>query len=188
MTSLSVEATPMSRKQIRSFARQVRMALGLENTLHVDIGTLLEHLMPKAMRGFIYDIRETLDMGSDHGRARPDDRVIELREDVYNGAIDGEGRDRMTVVHEIGHLLMHQSDRITHRRSFGPPIVYMDAEWQAKAFAGEFLIPVHLVQKFDSALKVAKACGVSIEAARMQLKQYTKEGLIEKGQIKDLAL
>jgi Zn-dependent peptidase ImmA (M78 family) len=39
----------------------------------------------------------------------PQDSLIILREDVYEGAHAGNGRDRMTVAHEIGHLLMHKN-------------------------------------------------------------------------------
>lgn len=187
MVSLSVEAPPMSRKQIREFAFQVRKALGMESKLYVDIGPLLEFVLPTALNGFVYDVQEVKVMGNDHGQARPDESMIILREDVYERAVDGKGRDRGTVIHELGHLLLHKSDRMTHRRAMGPSKTYRDPEWQAKAFAGEFLVPAHLMKRFGSVTEVASVCGVSKECAKVQLFAYLREGLIEKGQIKDLA-
>lgn len=187
MTDLSIEATAMSREQIRSFALQIRKVLGLERQIYGNVAALLEFVLPSVIEGFVYDIRSKAEMGNDHGLAKPDDTTVVLREDVYERALDGHGRDRMTVLHEIGHLLLHKADRMSHRRASGPMKAFVDPEWQAKAFAGEFLVPAHLMAELHSVSAVAKACGVSLDAARFQLKTYEKEGLIPKGQIKDLA-
>ena len=36
------------------------------------------------------------------------ENCIKIREDVYERAIKGYGRDRFTLAHELGHFLMHQ--------------------------------------------------------------------------------
>jgi hypothetical protein len=187
MSILSVEAPPMSRVQIRTLASQVRDALGFRDRIFVDVGALLEFILPNVLPGFTYDVKSIEEMGNDHGLAEPDINTITLREDVYINALDGKGRDRATVLHELAHILLHKSDRISHRRAHGPPKAYQDPEWQAKVFAGEFLVPVHLIGSFTKVSDVARECGVSLDAARMQLKAYVKEGLISKGQITDLA-
>ncbi len=187
MSSLSVEAPPMSRAQIRNLAFQVREALGFRDRMFVDVGVLLEFILPKVLPGFTYDVKSLEEMGNDHGLAEPDINTITLREDVYINALDGKGRDRATVLHELAHLLLHKSDRIKHRRAQGPPKPYQDPEWQAKVFAGEFLVPAHLIGGFSKISDVARECGVSVDAARLQLRAYIKEGLIPEGQITDLA-
>jgi len=84
-------------------------------------------------------------------------------------------------------LLLHGSDRVRYNRSTGSIKAYNDPEWQAKAFAGEFLVAAHLVHKFKTIREVAEGFGVSIQAAEYQLYQYLKEGIIKEGQIIDLA-
>lgn len=70
----------------------------------------------------------------------PQDSLIILREDVYEGAHEGNGRDRMTVAHEIGHLLMHKN--IAFARAERVEIrAFESSEWQAKCFSGELLSP-----------------------------------------------
>lgn len=188
MADLSVEAPPMSRKQIREFTRQIRKALGIDQVVYIDVVSLLEFVLPNALPGFVLDIRDHSSMGGDHGQANPDQNMIVLREDVYEGALDGLGRDRGTVLHELGHVLLHKTERMTHRRAAGPPKTYRDPEWQAKAFSGEFLVPAHLIGGFTKIKEVADACGVSVDSAKFQLKTYLREGIIKKGQIEDLAL
>ena len=188
MADLSFEAPPMSRKQIRELTRQIRKALGIDDVAYLDVAWLLEFVLPKALPGFVLDVRDRLNMGNDHGQAKPDHNMMVLREDVYLGALEGRGRDRGTVLHELGHILLHKSDRLTHRHADGPSKTFRDPEWQAKAFSGEFLVPAHLVAGFRSVKGVAEACGVSYDSAKFQLRAYRKEGIIEKGQIRDLAL
>src|SRR5262245_5365473 len=121
MSNLGVEAKPVSRKNLRRFATAVRAALGYENICFIDIEPVLEFVLTTALPGFAYGIGTFQEMGDSHGLAFPDRTFILLREDVFQRACDGEGRDRMTVCHEIGHLLLHAPDRIVMRRAGGPP-------------------------------------------------------------------
>jgi len=188
MSDLSIEAEPMSRKQIRSLALQVRELLGFKSIRYVPIEDLLEFLLPKAINGFVYDIRSKGDLGDTHGLAKPDGAKLFLREDVYERACSGKGRDRHTVIHELAHLLLHKSDRIHHRRATGPTKAFRDPEWQAKAFAGEFLVASNLLYGLTTVQQVAREFGVSVESATVQLRAYLRDGIIKKGQIVDLTL
>ncbi|MAO54953.1 MAG: hypothetical protein CMM61_04555, partial [Rhodospirillaceae bacterium] len=84
------------------------------------------------------------------------------------------------VSHELGHLLLHQKDRLVLRRGTGAPKAYKDPEWQAKCFAGEFLIAHTLVNQFSSLDEVASAFGVSVPAARVQLEVFAKDDIWQK--------
>jgi Zn-dependent peptidase ImmA (M78 family) len=117
-------------------------------------------------------------MGQNHGLAYPDKRFVMLREDVFERACNGRGRDRLTVAHEIGHILLHTTDRIVLRRGEGTPKAYCNPEWQANCFAGEFLIAHELVRKGSTAQEVAAAFGVSVDAAVYQLRKYEDAGLV----------
>jgi len=110
-------------------------------------------------------------MGSKHGETYPTKNLIRIREDIYLRAAAGEGRDRLTIAHEVGHLFMHEDDCIAFYRLAPTEKLkpFEDPEWQANAFGGELLASSYLI-KGMSALEVSKKCGVSISAAEIQLR------------------
>lgn len=110
-------------------------------------------------------------MGNKHGETYPSRNLIRIREDVYLGAVSGCGRDRLTIAHEIGHLLLHEDDcialcKLAPNEKLRP---FEDPEWQANAFGGELLASTYLI-KGMSAADVSEKCGVSMDAAKVQLR------------------
>ena len=97
-------------------------------------------------------------------------KTIKIRSDVYEGACNGVGRDRMTIAHEFAHFITLCVCGFRLARSFGdvdiPP--YRDPEWQAKCLAGELMIDSGLVKGMSSS-EVSEKCGVSFDAADFQL-------------------
>ena len=97
-------------------------------------------------------------------------KTIKIRSDVYEGACNGVRRDRMTIAHEFAHFITLCVCGFRLARSFGnvdvPP--YCDPEWQAKCLAGELMIDSDLV-KGMSRSEVSEKCGVSYDAAKLQL-------------------
>ena len=93
----------------------------------------------------------------------------------YDGACNGEGRDRMTIAHEIGHYFTLCFCGFKLERNFGGGkiITFRDPEWQAKCFAGELMVPAHRV-KGMTVDKIAEKCGVSFAAASVQHKHLKK--------------
>ena len=94
---------------------------------------------------------------------------IRIRQSVYDGACNGIGRDRMTVMHEMSHALLLKISGVKLQRNYSETLpTYCDPEWQAKCLAGEIMIPAHLVRgmKLD---EVVQRCGVSYDAASYQL-------------------
>ena len=98
--------------------------------------------------------------------------MIYIREDVYIGALNGNGRDRFTIMHEIGHCYLHKKQNIKNvnnvfaRGKVKIP-AYRDPEWQADVFSGEVLMDSDIIK--DMSIKEIKdKCGVSFAAARIQ--------------------
>lgn len=178
MSDIGYQARPLSRQDIRRFATRLRAVMGFADELFVDVEEVIDLILPRLMPEFVYDIRPRSEMGNNHGLAEPDKAFLVLREDVYERACCGRGRDRLTVMHEIGHLLLHTRDRIVLRRGTGKPKAYCDPEWQANCFAGEFLMAYTLVHCVQGPEEAATAFGLSTDAAHLQWDRFRQDGLV----------
>lgn len=170
------EAAPISRADIRGLTNLIRRLSGLTDERYFPIKEFLELVMPRMDEDFVLEVLPKHEMGNNHGLAIPEDKIIRLRDDVYEGAYAGKPRDRLTVAHEIGHYFMHRKERISFARNRGsstPVPAYRDPEWQANAFAGELLAPPHII-KGMSLFEVMRFCGLSEDAARKQMKSANK--------------
>lgn len=174
MQSLTVP--PLSRKSIRNFAGYLRTQLGLER-LYVDIGFLLEVLtcplgsMTKPLVEL--EIVDDRFLPGKYAAYYPQSNLFKIRESVYIGACNGNGRDRFTIAHELGHFFLHSNVTLTLAREDAIPKhipSYCDPEWQANTFASEFLMPHDMIQGMTPE-EVSRACGTSREAARIALKK-----------------
>ncbi len=164
------KADPVSRNQIRDFVRRLRRRVGMENELFFPILTFVENILPCIIPDFQLEIVSVAEMGGKHGETYPSKNLMRIREDVYLRAAKGEGRDRLTIAHEVGHLFQHEDDCIALcRLAPGEELLpYEDPEWQADAFGGELLAPSYLI-KGMSVKEVQDKCGVSSSAAYTQL-------------------
>jgi len=163
-----VFAEPIQRVTLRALASKIRELSGNSDKLYFPIVQFVEHKMPLFFSDFHLEIMPKSYFPSKvHGETAIKERVIRIREDVYNGAINEVGRDRMTMAHEVGHYILLVAKGLKLYRNFeGAEIkAFRDPEWQAKAFAGELLCPFHLI-KGMAAPQIALACGVSDEAAQ----------------------
>ncbi|MBR0418175.1 MAG: ImmA/IrrE family metallo-endopeptidase [Erysipelotrichaceae bacterium] len=165
------KANPISRNEIREYVYEIKKELGLENELFFPIVKFVENVLPELIPGFTFEIKPVEEMGTLHGRTYPSKNIIQIREDIYIRAVRGEGRDRLTIAHEVGHLLMHDETelalcRLSPGSSLKP---YEDPEWQANAFGGELLASSYLIDGM-TAEEVKEKCGVSLVAAKNQLK------------------
>lgn len=164
---------PLSRCKIRTLANHIRRIIGCYETIDFPVLYFFEFIMPILRPGYDWEIVSQDELGDDHGKTLPMRNKILIREDVYDRAEAGEGRDRMTIIHECFHLLQHADQEVAFARTFNSSELkpYESSEWQAKAFAGELLIPKHLCQGMTLS-QIADTCGVSYEAARYQIKQW----------------
>jgi len=166
-----LKSQPCSRDDLRHLAMQIRKLYGLENTLFLPVVPLLE-VLHKYFTKFYYQIVEDWELPKDiHAQTDVAKQVIMIKESVYDGACKGNGRDRMTIAHEIGHYFLICVFGLSLKRDFSkkPIRTCEDPEWQAKCFAGELLMAKHLVKGMGEN-EIARKCGVSIEAARTQLR------------------
>lgn len=173
----TIAVPPLSRKDIRAYAQYLRNQFGMTGDAYIRLDVLLEVLScplgNKDSPLVELEIVENCDLPGKYAAYYPNSNLLRIREGVYLGACAGNGRDRFTIAHELGHLFLHRDVELTLARSGPwekeiPP--YRDPEWQANTFASEFLIPHDMVQGMTPQA-VAKKCGTSYEAARIALKQ-----------------
>ena len=84
---------PMSTDVIRAFAEKVRSAFVEDTRIDFPIMDVLEFRMATLLDGFYIDVQDKDSMGPEEGRVVAGKNAIALREDVYAGAWDGNGRD-----------------------------------------------------------------------------------------------
>lgn len=96
----------------------------------------------------------------------PTEKRIYISESVYNNACRNIPKDRFTIAHELGHLLLgHEFDMVFSRKNENAPIPrYRDSEWQADTFAAYLLMPTELA-KDKTADEIKELFGVSTSAA-----------------------
>lgn len=165
------KASAISRKNIQSFIRYLKKMVHLENEVYFPVVQFLENILPILISDFQLEIVPQREMGNKHGETYPSRNLIRIREDVYLGAVAGCGRDRLTIAHEIGHLFLHEDDsialcKLAPNEKLRP---FEDPEWQANAFGGELLASTYLI-KGMTVVDVSEKCGVSMDAARVQLR------------------
>lgn len=160
---------PLGLRDIRGYASRFRQIFKCDADGYVNIVKIFESL---ADLGVDIEIVPQSVLGDKHGETFPVQQKIQIREDVYERACDGHGRDRLTIAHEIGHLVLHGPKKISLARlASGASIpTYCDPEWQANAFAGELLAPFQFIHGL-SVDEVKLKYGVSAQAAQVQLRR-----------------
>jgi Zn-dependent peptidase ImmA (M78 family) len=167
---------PMSTTTIRDFADKVRSAFVDDDQIEFPIMEVIEFKLGLILDGYYLDVRDAASMGEDEGRLVVTRKgfALALREDVYLGAWDANGRDRFTASHELGHLLMHRAVTMPRTREDSDPI-YVDAEWQADTFAGTLLMSPRHLGRFLDANDAAKLCVITDAAADVMWAKYLEE-------------
>lgn len=168
MGEMKVCVKPMSIKKIRLIANIVRNSLNLNARDKFPILQLLEWCM--AGDQIEVEIVEQYEMKDAYAITDTSSNVIRIRQDVYDGAAQGNPRDIFTLCHELGHFLLHKPDRIEFARASEELPKFRDAEWQANTFASEIMAPYEEARKMSEE-EIAKTYGMSRQAASIRYKK-----------------
>lgn len=171
------KVAPRSAKNIEELTLAWRDVLGVANQWAPNMLRLLEIELPKLPRlgQFALVTRSDEEMGDAEAYTQFNPPHIVIRNSVYRSARRGDGRSRMTLAHELGHLVMHPG-AAKLRSNFPPsltnkPKAFESAEWQANKFASLFLMPLHVVREFTSAAQISESCQVSLQAAQIRFSE-----------------
>lgn len=170
---------PVSRLILRDIANKFRERF-CQNNLYINVLALIEVFpiyFPKCIIIIVPDneLEEGIPSAIEKQVCQGEDKyIIKIKESVYERACNGSGGDRMHIMHEMSHyILIEEYDfKPITARSYGDICVRYkprSIEWQAKALAGEIMMPYELT-KGMSAKEISRKCGVSIDAAKMRTK------------------
>lgn len=165
------EAVPMSRFELRAFAKTFRDAMGISDDKSFPIVEVFEKLL--CALEYALELVQDKDMPDNYAITIPSQSLVRIRESVYLNAISGSTRDRFTIAHEIAHLLFHDNLTVSFARNAGSIPAYQNPEWQANTFAAELLVPHQKIIGMSVADIMTKY-GVSKKVAQIQ-SSYTKK-------------
>lgn len=174
---MDYKTKPVSRETLRELSKIIRVKMfHCKNKFYFDVVSALEKL-PMIFNDVSVEI---VDDNDDELKDVPctttlDDAnryVIKIKESVYDGAyFKKNGGYRMHIMHEISHYLLFKIgfkpyfDRTYRNNELKS---YESIEWQAKALAGEILIPYQDTKSLTER-QIRKKCRVSKDAARNRI-------------------
>lgn len=169
-----------STQEIRALAHQMRDLLvhSRFNKIPLPIAELLDYLRDSGQIEFIP--LEDHELPNEYAVSSPNEMMIKCRESVYDGALRGVPRDRFTLAHELGHVLMHQNTNPLFARSQNVSFHHFieDAEWQANTFASELLVDSRSLDGVCSPRDIEQRFEVSFEVATILHRRYLNEGIL----------
>lgn len=177
-----------TKQEIYDLANSWRGAFGFKYSLVPNLARILEIELVKLVPSYFFDVREDSDVTDDEGNRayafadllRPS---IVFSETQYKLLVKDDPRARFTAAHELGHFFLHVGEKKLHRianSSFLKHEVYKTAEWQANAFASEFLIPSFIAYEYQDPLVLADATRTSLRMATIKLDTL---GLLRKSEV-----
>lgn len=137
---------------------------------YVPVAELVEHNLPVVLPGFELRVEEQSVLGQAEGVTHQSKPIITLSERTYDGLYRDQARPRMTMAHELGHLLLHTGRcGYAFSRTYDPLI---DVERQADIFAAAFLMPEFLFRRVHSIREAMRLFGVSRDAATCRARSF----------------
>ncbi|MFM9850972.1 MAG: ImmA/IrrE family metallo-endopeptidase [Hyphomicrobiaceae bacterium] len=172
---------PLTDEEIEVRAEGWRKALGLSDDESVaDVLALLSRASEGAFKlthGLEIIPKSDGEMGDKEAFAISGPPRIFTRQAVVDAASRHEHRSRMTLVHELAHLVLHPGSMPKARlatRKAAPSFQikpFRSAERQARRFAAAFLMPRAMVCVCANAVALAARANVSLQAAEIRLQE-----------------
>lgn len=177
-TPTGFKVKPMSYAEIEEVAEGVWPLFPKRPGERWAIDTLwtLEQMLPEA--GYKYRIEESALLDECAAFTVPDEGLVVLREDVYEGLLQEKAFSRSTVVHEASHIILAHAATL-QRGPIGAHRFCEDSEWQAKALTAALMMPLQACAAARSADELAHLCGTSVKAATFRLTRLVKHGIIK---------
>jgi IrrE N-terminal-like domain len=180
-TPSGMKVAPMSYKKLEAVAEGVRPYLPATTgssgeTWTIDGRLVLEDTLPRA--GFNFHIARVDELNQCAAFAMPEQNLVVVREDVYEGLFAGEVFSRSTVVHELSHIVLRHAVTLHRGAPVGEHQFYEDSEWQANALMAAIMMPIPACAAAHSATQLAMMCGTSVQSATYRIENLVKRNVI----------
>jgi Zn-dependent peptidase ImmA (M78 family) len=120
-------------------------------------------------------VQPDTEMGRKEAYATSAPPRIFLRQSVFDACERDDPRARMTILHELSHIVLHpgapKARMATARQAKLSIRPFNSAEHQAGVMAAAFLIPREIAQRASSVQQLQIACRVSAQAAGIRFSQ-----------------
>ncbi|WP_192178906.1 ImmA/IrrE family metallo-endopeptidase [Mesorhizobium amorphae] len=172
----------LSASALARIADAVRAKFGVADKTWVDVIDIVELELPKIIKEYSFVVKPDKEMTTP---AYTDFNPVSIvvSESVYIAACEGDDRSRMTIAHELGHVLLHSnffnSKFNMHRSDYSEKCIAQatgihSSEYQAKRFAAYILAPKSISKHYSDPKKLASDAGISITAAEIAIKDANK--------------
>ena len=170
----------LRRKNFKPMAKLFRNRHGYQPLQQFDPLRVLENNLPKQDSSFKWQVIDNKDWDKgEETHAYYDilNNTIFIRSDVYEGAYNGNGRDRFTITHEISHYLLIRDFGcpLYLPRCFGEVQPLQNPEYQANALAGYLLYTEEMLQSAKSPRHLMELAGTSRSSAEYAIDLYKRE-------------
>lgn len=175
---MDYKTKPLSRKDIRRFAKIFRKAFGASPIGPFPVLEALESV-PDIFPGSDFlivqdeDLPTTVPCRCIPNGKMADSFTIEIKDSVYSGVYANQtGAYRDHICHEMCHLFLFYigyrpfMERCYHERDLKK---YESVEWQAKALCGEVMLPFNETRGYDDPEILAEIYGVSKAQAKYRI-------------------
>lgn len=172
-----MKVAPQSYAKLEVAANDLRPMLPLVpgSKFKIDAWRVLEKTLPQA--GYNFHVAE---LNNCAGFAVPEERLVVLRQDVYDGLFTDNVFSRSTVIHELNHIVLQHHVTLHRDAVLGRHAHYEDSEWQADSMTAAVLMPIEACRKAASAEELASMCGTSVTSARYRLETLEKRKVIQR--------
>lgn len=170
---------PLNRNMIRKDAYQLRLILGLKDTMCFPIMEVLEWILPKIYpRFYVEPVPDEILIGI-YAETIPEQHTIRVKQSVYDAACRGLPWARKIMAHELAHYIYHDSNHVAYAKAIPGKRIpkQFSPEYQADVFASELLAPIHLIRGMTPRT-ISQKCGVPVGMAEGQIREasYTRAG------------
>jgi Zn-dependent peptidase ImmA (M78 family) len=158
-----------SEETIAQLAARLRDTHGSRSDSTFDIIDFVEQTLPKHLSSTkkallkleFYDKEFEQD---DPAYVTFDPLTLHVDRTIWTDAKIGDEYARFVIAHEVGHIVLHDHSAKGFSSDRSAQIRFADdgqsAEWQANTFAGHFLAPDSVVEKFRDVTMIAAYCQI----------------------------
>lgn len=192
-TPSGMKVAPMSYAKLEAVAENLRTLLPKVqgsggSKWKIDAWRVLEQTLPQAK--FNYCVAGISELDDCAAFCVPENKLVVIREDVYEGLFVDEAFSRSTVIHELAHIVLNHAVTLHRGAVLGKHQFYEDSEWQAKALTAAIMMPVAACKAANSVHELSYLCGTSMPASKYRIdalvKQSKLDGQHNKGSLFDV--